>query len=47
MRRCEIEAGLGVFGIQIPEADGIVEGAGDEFVFTGVHGEGGNRGGVP
>ena len=43
---CEIKAGLGVLGIEVPEADRVVEGAGDEFVFTGVHGEGGDWGRV-
>ena len=41
---CEVEAGLRILGLKVPEADGIVKGAGDEFVFAGVHGEGGDWG---
>lgn len=47
MRCGEVEASLGIFGIEVPESDGVVEGAGDEFVFARVHGECGDWGRVP
>lgn len=44
MGSCEVEPCLWVLGFEVPEADGVVEGAGDEFVFAGVYGEGGDWG---
>ena len=44
MGGCEVEPGLRVLGFKVPEAHGVVEGAGDKFVFTGMHGEGGDWG---
>lgn len=32
MRGGQVEAGLWAWGVEIPEADGVVQGAGDEGV---------------
>lgn len=46
VRGCEVEACLRVFGLEVPEPDGVVQGTGNEFVFAGVYGQGGDWLGV-
>lgn len=46
MRCCEVEARLRILGFEIPQAHGVVEGAGDKLVFTWVDCEGSDRGGM-
>ena len=36
--RSHINKKLRVFGLEVPESDGVVQGAGDEFVFARVYG---------
>ena len=46
VRGGEVQAGLRGRGLQVPEADGVVEGAGEEGVGARVQGDGGDGGGV-
>jgi hypothetical protein len=46
VRGVEEEFAVGVSGVEGPEVDGVVEGAGEEFITAGGDGQAGHGGGV-